>query len=385
MAAPTDQLTGVFVAFARGLRTRGLNVGTGQIARYCAAVDALQVTSLTDIYWAGRSALVSRRSEGRVYDEEFLRFFFGWDTALAAPSDEEFPPSPSSAEPDDTRATGSSIDHGVDVIDEDSQDDETQSSSSRATREELLRVRSFTDWTADEVAVLARLMAQLRIRVPLRLAGRLQRSPKGDRLDLRRTVRHSLRHEGEVIRRAWKRRIRRPRPLVMLIDVSGSMAAHSRALLHLAYVACHSGVRVEVFCFGTRLTRVTPLLADRDPDTAVAMAAAAVADWDGGTRIGDSLREFLKLWSRQGTLRGSLVLIFSDGLERGDPDVLEAAMARLARLTYRIVWLNPLKADPEYEPLARGMKAALPHIDRFVPADSMADLDAVVKLIPVLV
>lgn len=385
MAAPADQLTGVFVAFARGLRTRGLDVGTGQIARYCAAVDALQVTSLTDIYWAGRSALVSRRSEGQVYDEEFLRFFLGWDTTLAAPSDEEFPPSPSSAEPDDARATGSSIDYGVDVIDEDSQDDETQSSGSRATREELLRMRSFTDWTADEVAVLARLMAQLRIRVPLRLERRLERSPRGDRLDLRRTVRHSLRHDGEVIRRSWKRRKRRPRPIVMLIDVSGSMSAHSRALLHLAYVACHSGVRAEVFCFGTRLTRVTPLLADKDPDAAVAMAAAAVADWDGGTRIGDSLQAFLKLWGRQGKLRGSLVLIFSDGLERGDPDVLEAAMARLARLTYRIVWLNPLKADPEYEPLVRGMKSALPHVDYFVPADSMADLEAVVRLIPVLV
>ena len=385
MAPPTDQLTEVFVAFARGLRTLGLDVGTGQVARYCAAVDALQVTSLTDIYWAGRSALVSGRSEGQVHDEEFLRFFLGWDTALAAPSDEEFPPRLSNAEPDDARATGSSIDHGVDVIDEDSEDDETQSTGSRATREELLRLRSFTDWTADELAVLDRLMAQMRFRVPLRLARRLHRSPGGDRLDLRRTVHHSLRYEGEAIRRAWKHRVRRPRPMMMLIDVSGSMAAHSRALLHLAYVACHSEVRVEVFCFGTRLTRVTPLLADRDPDTAVAMAAAAVADWDGGTRIGDSIQAFLKLWSGQGMLRGSLVLIFSDGLERGDPDVLEAAMARLARLTHRIVWLNPLKADPEYEPLVRGMRAALPHVDRFVSADSIADLEAVVRLIPVLI
>jgi uncharacterized protein with von Willebrand factor type A (vWA) domain len=384
MPAPAEEFRGVFVSFARDLRARGLDVGTGQISRYMAAIADLGVSSLTDVYWAGRTTLVSRRSDGAVYDHEFLRFFLGPDGPLGTARDDEGIPQPPGAEaaPDD--ATTRSIDRSTDTADA-AEDDDSQEAGARAAHEEVLRVRSFSDWTSDELALLGRLIAQIRIRAPMRLARRLRRSPIGDRLDLRQTVRQSLRHEGEAIRRAWKRRKRRPRPIIMLIDVSGSMAAHSRALLHLAYVVCHGGVRAEVFCFGTRLTRVTPLLADRDPNIAVAMAASAVTDWDGGTRIGDSLQTFLRVWGRQNIIRGSLLLIFSDGLERGEPEVLEAAMARLARLTHRIVWLNPLKADPDYEPLVRGMRAALPHIDRFVAADSLSDLEAVGALIPLLV
>ncbi len=382
----TEELTQVFVSFARGLRRRGLEVGTGQIARYCAAIGNLDATSLTDIYWAGRAALVSGRSDGDVYDREFVRFFLGTDASLGMPDTAENEPGPQGNDAEGASDERAPVDRGVEETGHDDGDDgESQDTGAMATTQEILRLRSFSEWTSEELAELPRVMAKMRVRLPMRLSRRLRRSPGGDRLDLRRTVHYSLRHEGEMIRRAWKRRTRRPRPVMMLIDVSGSMAPHSRALLHLAYVMSHAGVRSEVFCFGTRLTRVTDLLDERDPDVAVAAAAAAVADWDGGTRIGDSLREFLDVWGRRGVLRGSLVLIFSDGLERGDPDVLEAAMARLARLTYRIVWLNPLKADPEYEPLVRGMRAALPHVDRFVSADNLADLEAVVSLVPVLV
>lgn len=382
----TEELTQVFVSFARGLRRRGLEVGTGQIARYCAAIGNLDATSLTDIYWAGRAALVSGRSDGDVYDREFVRFFLGTDASLEMPDTAESEPGPQGNDAEGAFDERAPVDRGVEETGHDDGDDgESQDTGAMATTQEILRLRSFSEWTSEELAELPRVMAKMRVRLPMRLSRRLRRSPGGDRLDLRRTVHYSLRHEGEMIRRAWKRRTRRPRPVMMLIDVSGSMAPHSRALLHLAYVMSHAGVRSEVFCFGTRLTRVTDLLDERDPDVAVAAAAAAVADWDGGTRIGDSLREFLDVWGRRGVLRGSLVLIFSDGLERGDPDVLEAAMARLARLTYRIVWLNPLKADPEYEPLVRGMRAALPHVDRFVSADNLADLEAVVSLVPVLV
>jgi len=382
----TEELTEVFVSFARGLRRRGMVVGTGQISRYCTAIGNLDATSLTDIYWAGRAALVSGRSDGDVYDREFLRFFLGTDASLGMPDTAEDEPGPQGTDAEGASDEQAPVDRGVEEAGQDDGDEgESQDTGAMATAQEILRFRSFSEWTSEELAELPRVMAKMRIRLPMRLSRRLRRSPGGDRLDLRRTVHYSLRHEGEMIRRAWKRRTRRPRPVMMLIDVSGSMAPHSRALLHLAYVMSHAGVRSEVFCFGTRLTRVTDLLDERDPDVAVAAAAAAVADWDGGTRIGDSLRAFLDVWGRRGVLRGSLVLIFSDGLERGDPDVLEAAMARLARLTHRIVWLNPLKADPEYEPLVRGMRAALPHVDRFVSADNLADLESVVRLVPVLV
>jgi hypothetical protein len=171
----------------------------------------------------------------------------------------------------------------------------------------------------------------------------------------------------------------------MLVDISGSMAEHSRALLHFAYALVASGLRVEVFSFGTRLTRLTDLLAQRDPDRAVAAASAAAADWAGGTRIGDSLAEFIRGWAGRGVLRGGVVLVFSDGLERGDPAALAAAMDRLGRLAHAVVWLNPLQADPSYRPLARGMQAALPHIDHLLAADDLEDLHQIAALVRRLV
>jgi uncharacterized protein with von Willebrand factor type A (vWA) domain len=165
------------------------------------------------------------------------------------------------------------------------------------------------------------------------------------------------------------------RPLVLLLDVSGSMDPYSRALVMFAHGALRTGRRVEAFCFGTRLTRVTRSLATPDADEALARAASEVVDWDGGTRIGESLKAFLDGHGHGGLARGALVLICSDGLEVGDPDILAAQMARLSRLAYRVVWLNPLQEDPAYEPLARGMKAALPHVDLFASGHSLASLE----------
>jgi uncharacterized protein with von Willebrand factor type A (vWA) domain len=170
---------------------------------------------------------------------------------------------------------------------------------------------------------------------------------------------------------------------VLLLDISGSMAEYSRALLQFAHSAT-AGARVEVFCFGTRLTRITDALQRRDPDRAISQASEVVVDWEGGTRIGDSLRQFLAGWGRQGMARGAVVVIYSDGLERGEPAFLEEQMARLARMTHRVVWVNPLKGDPAYEPLARGMSAALPFVDVFVSGHDLASLEALTDLIPSL-
>jgi uncharacterized protein with von Willebrand factor type A (vWA) domain len=183
------------------------------------------------------------------------------------------------------------------------------------------------------------------------------------------------------MRRAWKERRTRRRALVLVLDVSGSMAPYSRPLVEFAHAAAQAGRRVEVFCFGTRLTRITRALRTRDPGSALSAVSAAVTDWEGGTRIGESLKELVDGWSPRAALRGAIVVLCSDGLERGDPDLLARQMARLSRLAYRLVWVNPLKGSPRYEPLARGMAASLPFVDVFLPGHNLESLEALGRVV----
>jgi uncharacterized protein with von Willebrand factor type A (vWA) domain len=244
-----------------------------------------------------------------------------------------------------------------------------------ASRIEVLREKSFADMTAEEIAELGRMMQGLRLAVPVRRSRR-SRTGRAGRPDLRRTIRRSFRTAGDPVERVYRERRHRPRRVVLLLDVSGSMADYSRALLVFAHAALRADRRWEAFCFGTRLTRVTPALGDTQPDEALRRAAAEVFDWDGGTRIGESLRSFLDDFGHRGMARGAVVVVCSDGLEVGDPDLVAEQMARLARLAHRVVWLNPLKEDPRYEPLARGMRAALPHLDVFAGGHNFASLEA---------
>jgi uncharacterized protein with von Willebrand factor type A (vWA) domain len=225
------------------------------------------------------------------------------------------------------------------------------------------------------------LIRRLRIELPMRRARRLQRAPGGSRIDLRRTLRRSLRTSGEPLQRAWRERRTRHRPLVLVLDVSGSMSSYSRALLQFGFAAMAAGRKVEVFCFGTRLTRITRALRTRDPDTALREVSATVLDWDGGTRIGESLKLLLDRYGQHASLRGAVVVLCSDGLDRGDPELLEQQMARLGRLAHSVVWVNPLKGSPRYEPLARGMAAALPHVDVFLPGHNLASLEALGRVL----
>ena len=203
---------------------------------------------------------------------------------------------------------------------------------------------------------------------------RTRPSAKGARFDVRRTLRRSLRTRGEPFDRAWRDRRVRGRPLVLILDVSGSMSPYARALVQFGYAAMAAGRRVEVFCFGTRLTRVTRTLRTKDPDRALHEIGRTVADWEGGTRIGESLKSLLDGWSQRAALRGAVVVLCSDGLERGDPELLRAQMARLGRLAHKVVWVNPLKGSPRYEPLARGMAAALPSVDVFLSGHNLESL-----------
>jgi uncharacterized protein len=319
------------VAFARALRGEGLAVGPGRVIEFCRAAAELPAE---DLYWAGRLTLVGRPEEIPVYDRVFRGVL-----------EEELPPA------------------SVTVVEEE---------VALASREELLRTKSFADLTRDELVELATLMQRLRLSVPQRRTRRREPARRGDP-DLRRTLRRSFRTGGEPVERVWRTRRRRRRRLVLLLDVSGSMADYSRALVLFARAALQADTRWEAFCFGTRLTRVTRALAAADPKEALRRAADEVVDWNGGTRIGDAVRAL----TRTNVVRGAVVVICSDGLDVGEPDVLRAEMARLGRLAHKVLWLNPLKEDPAYEPLARGMQAALPHVDVFLSGHNLESLEAV--------
>jgi uncharacterized protein with von Willebrand factor type A (vWA) domain len=329
---------GALTAFGRALRAEGLPVGTGRIASFCRAAALL---APDDLYWAGRTTLVGRRDHLAVYDRLFEAFFGRGER----PAGTERRP--------------------VVLVEEE---------VALASQVELLRRKSFARCTPEELEQLATLMEQVRLAVPLRRTRR--RTPaRSGAPDLRRTLRRSLRTGGEPFERRFRARRQRARRLVLVLDVSGSMADYSRALLVFAHAALRADRRWEAFCFGTRLTHVTRALGASNPDEALRRATEEVVDWNGGTRIGECLKQLLDEHGHRGLVRGAVVALCSDGLEVGDPELLAAQMARLSRLAYRVVWLNPLKGDPAYEPLARGMHAALPYVDVFAAGHNLASLE----------
>ena len=266
--------------------------------------------------------------------------------------------------------------HGLDPDDPEGEDTEEETSIRIvASGSEVLRHKSFGDLDEDERARVALLIRRLAVSVPKERTRRTRPAPSGAVFDLRRTLRRSLRTQGEPFDRAWRARKTRTRPLVLILDISGSMAPYARALMQFAFAAMAVGRRVETFCFGTRLTRVTRTLRTKDPDRALREIGRQVEDWEGGTRIGESLKALLDGWSQRAALRGAVVVLCSDGLERGDPELLRAQMARLRRLAHRVIWVNPLKGSPRYEPLARGMAAALPSVDVFLSGHNLESLE----------
>ena len=236
------------------------------------------------------------------------------------------------------------------------------------------RTRKFADWSPEELAELAGLLRRRAMPLPTRRSRRSAPARAGT-ADLRRTLRRSLGTGGDPLHIARRERRVRARRLVLLLDVSRSMSPYSRALLLFAYAAVRRSRRCEAFCFGTRLTRVTRLLDHRRPEEVLMRAAEEVVDWDGGTSIGSAVKTFLDQYGHRGMARGAVVVIASDGLDAGEPELLGRQMARLGRLAHRVVWLNPLAASERYRPLARGMHAALPHVDLFVSGHNLASLE----------
>ncbi|MDQ3890251.1 MAG: VWA domain-containing protein [Actinomycetota bacterium] len=350
-----DDAVARLVLFGRILRGEGMAVGTDRIEAFCSAAAVL---APDDLYWAGRATLVSRHEDIPVYDRAFHAFF--GSAPQAAP--------PRARARVEVAARPSAINAPTPA------EPAGETSIALASQVEVLRRKSFSRCTPDELAALTELMTRLRVAVPLRRSRR--RAPaRGGAPDLRRTLRRSFRSGGEPLERAWRSRLQRRRRLVLVLDVSGSMSEYSRALLIFAHAVLRTDRRWEAFCFGTRLTRITRALSTADADAALRRAAEEVFDWEGGTRIGDSLKAFLDRFGRGAVARGAVVVVCSDGLEVGDPALLAEQMARLARLAHRVIWLNPLKGDPAYEPLARGMQAALPHIDVFTSGHNLVSLE----------
>ncbi|MBW3658016.1 MAG: VWA domain-containing protein [Actinobacteria bacterium] len=355
--------------FARLLRAAGVPCGTGQVLTLVEAVDRLAPAAAADVYWAGRAALGIRPADVAAYDRVFRAWFLdehpgSTTVSLDAPTDVA-----EASGPPDAGGGGTDEEAGEELV------------GAVASDLDVLRSRRFDRATDEELRAMRALMADLVLRVPRRRARRTEPDRHGRRPDLRRSMRRAVQTDGELVHRAWRRRRSRPRRLVLVLDVSGSMAGYARALLQFAFSARVTTPDVEVFAFGTRLTRLTPELSARDVDTAVASAAARVVDWDGGTRIGNSLATLNRRYGRQGLLRGAVVVVCSDGLERGDPAVLAGEAARLSRYAHRLVWVNPLKGDERYEPLARGMAVALPHVDRFVAGHDLASLEALADVV----
>jgi uncharacterized protein with von Willebrand factor type A (vWA) domain len=250
---------------------------------------------------------------------------------------------------------------------------------------DALKRKSFAACTPEELAALRRIMSRIRLTPPRRRSRRTVPARSGRAPDLRRTLRESMRMHGEPAELLWRQRRVRLRPLILILDISGSMADYSRNLLQFAYCANRAAAKVEVFCFGTRLSRITKALEHRNPDAALERAAAEVFDWEGGTRIGESLDAFVRDWGRRGLCRGGVVVICSDGLDRGDPDVLATAMERLSRLCHTLLWLNPHKGDDrQFRPSTLGMMVAAPHIDLMLSGHDLRSLEELAALLPTL-
>jgi len=357
------------VTFGRVLRKMGLPAGPDRVVEFVRAVEELDVSRREDVYWAGKVTLCSRPEDLELYDRAFRLFWDGEEPRrIVQPPKFRLSSSGAKDSARPPKKTAEKSERGEEAV------------RLRYSPVDVLRRKDFADCTPEEFAELYRLMTDLNLLGDLRKSRRLGPAPRGRR-DARRTLRDALRTGGEPVRHRYRKARNQPRRVVLLCDVSGSMAFYSRALLRFMHASVASGEPVEAFVLGTRLTRVTRELSDRDPDRALGEASRAVEDWSGGTRLGDTIKEFVDLWGQRGMARGAVVVILSDGWDRGDVEVLAESMERLARLARRVIWVNPLKAKPGYRPLARGMAAALPHVDVFLSGHNFESLEELARAI----
>ena len=374
-AAPGGQLVHNLLLFGRLLRGLGLDVNPGRLLDLIAALGEVGVTRRLDFFHAARSLLVHRREDLPLFDQAFALFWRRPDADLEISlpgltrrqrrSLQVVPPSlrpPPEAPPAPPGQHGKEEQPLLEV---------TRTYSAN----EALRRKDFSQLTSDEYTAIRDLIGSLRWQLGQRRTRRM-RAGRGPRFDLRRTLRRNLKYGGQVLEWSLREPKFKPRPLVVIADISGSMERYTRLLLHFIYsLAFGLGQPVESFVFSTRLTRITRPLRHKDVAAALLEVSGAVTDWSGGTRIGEALKEFNFNWGRRVLGRGAVVLVISDGWDRGEPEVLAREMARLQRNCFQLIWLNPLLGSPQYEPLTRGIQAALPYVDEFLPVHNLASLE----------
>lgn len=378
---PRKELLRNLVMFARLLRTAGIEATPDQIVALVAALDHIDLRSREDFRNGARAILVSRRDHLVLFDRAFDLFWQAWTEGNWYRSEEPTPASRPAAEEQASKspqAEASEPSEAPEAQDEAAPGLEVAQTYSSL---ETLRRQDFARLSEAELESIRLLMASFRWDLRLRPARRRVRATRGSALDMRRVWRENLRYGGELLLLTWRRPKLKRRPLVVLCDISGSMERYSRVLLQFLYVLSRGLEKVEAFAFGTRLTRLTRPLHGADVDAALDKAVAAVTDWAGGTRIGESLKAFNFQWGRRVLGQGAIVMIISDGWDRGDTALLETEMQRLQMSCQRLIWLNPLLGDPRYEPLAKGIQSALPYVDDFLPVHNLDSLERLAELL----
>jgi uncharacterized protein with von Willebrand factor type A (vWA) domain len=375
-------LLSVLVGFGRALREEGVVVGTGSVLGYADSMTLLDPTELLDLYHAGKATMITRNTDIPIYTKVFKQYFLSDNGPLQHLLKMKVHLDPE-AETE------------FEVLNQPEAGQEKQFDAPTGlmgSNMEVLRHKRFAEMTDEEKAALRKLMQKFKFLPPKRRTRRTVANDRGIRPDLRRTIRSAMRRHGEIVDQHWRTRRVRRRKVILILDISGSMADYSRALMHFGYAAARAAVGttasaklVEVFCFGTRLSRITTEMQKRDPDVAFDAAAKAVFDWEGGTRIGESLEKFVADWGRRGMCRGAIVVICSDGLDRGDPAVLAGAMEHLSRLCHKLIWMNPLKGDEEeFQARSVGMLIAKPFVDELLSGHDLASLEKLALVLPKL-
>jgi uncharacterized protein with von Willebrand factor type A (vWA) domain len=378
MAENSGRLAENIVYFARALRAAGIPVGPGSVLDALEALRMAGIGTREDFYWTLHAVFVKRHEHSVLFDQAFRIFFRrrGYIDQLLAMMLPQAPAGPQPAPQAGATRVHEALFAGLDDKLKKDRDVELDARLTVSDREVLQR-KDFAQMTTAEIAAAKQAMKRLVLPLAELRTRRLTPHPRGHLIDIRRTLRASMKGGGDFIDLRFIGPKTRPPPLVGLLDISGSMSQYSRIFLHFLHALTDARKRVSTFLFGTRLTNVTRALRERDPDDALAACSAAVPDWSGGTRIASSLRAFNKLWARRVLAQGAVVLLITDGLERDADETLAFEMDRLHRSCRRLMWLNPLLRFEGFEARARGIKAMLPHVDEMRPIhnlESMAGL-----------
>jgi uncharacterized protein len=383
--------------FGRILWEVGIDVGPRKMLDLAETLDYIDITNKEEFYDTLKCNLLAKHEQEPLFNQMYLYYWYmrdrqdkkGDEAPGAAKRDEKkmrLPPSElkrlaehlnAPIERKDLRSEMRESERrrrAEERLDENDDDDADTPQGTAYSAIEMLRKKDFESFTWDEVQEAKKLMSEMRWQLGLRPTRRKRPARRGSYPDMRRIVRRNLKYGAELLELTWREIKFKPRPLVIICDISGSMSLYSRLLLHFIHTISNGLMNVEAFVFGTRLTRITRQLKRRDVDDAVRDVSKAVQDWSGGTRIGDALHLFNRKWSRRVLGRGAVVLIISDGWDRGESGVLEVEMDRLQHSCHRLIWLNPLLGSPDYRPLTIGMKTALPYIDNFLPAHNLDSL-----------